>query len=112
MIKSWRVALDEKWELVASLAKVQGKIEEFEGNISVVLGKQKTAAYRNDYLFRGCFADELTIMGEYEKEVSQISCKPLSWSYDQKEYKLVTFIWRFLYSCTYDITCCKLRNMY
>ena len=92
MIKSWRVALDEKRELVASLAKVQGKIEEFEGNISVVLGKQKTAAYRNDYLFRGRFADELTITGEYEKEVSQISCKPLSWSYDQKEYKLVTFI--------------------
>ena len=92
MMKSWRVALNEKRELVASLAKVQGKIEEFEGNISVVLRKQKTAAYCNDYLFRGRFADELAITGEYEKEVSQISCKPLSWLYDQKEYKLVTFI--------------------
>ncbi|KIM51947.1 hypothetical protein SCLCIDRAFT_142241 [Scleroderma citrinum Foug A] len=99
-VKAWKAALDKKRELVASLAKVQSEIEDSEGSIVAVLGEQKTAVYRNDYYFHGCFADESTITGEYKKEVSQITRKPFSWKFDRKKHGVVTFSRQFSYPYT------------
>ena len=113
-VKAWKAALDKKGELVTSLAKVQSEIEDSEGSIAAVLGEQKSAVYRNDYYFHGCFADESTITREYKKEVSQITRKPFSWKFDWKKHGVVTFSWQFLYPYTTwcGLLCCMLCIMY
>ena len=78
LFKAWKASLDKKRDLVTSLAKVQSELEDFEGDISALLGGKRIALYHNAYYYWDCFVDTSMTVGKYRDDVSQIQAKPFS----------------------------------
>ncbi|KIM55614.1 hypothetical protein SCLCIDRAFT_134353, partial [Scleroderma citrinum Foug A] len=79
LFKAWKASLDKKRDLVTSLVKVQSELEDYEGDISALLGGKRIALYHNAYYYRDCFVDTSTTVGKYKDDMSQIQAKPFSW---------------------------------
>ena len=75
LIKDWKASLDRKRDLVASLVEVQSELEDYEGDLSAVLGEKRIATYRNAYYSRGHFVDGSTAVGKYRGNISRINLK-------------------------------------
>ena len=73
--------------MITSLAEVQSEIEDYEGDISTVLRKKKTAMHTNNYYYRRHFVDKLTTIGQFKEEVSRVTLKPFSWTYGPEKEK-------------------------
>jgi len=85
LFKAWKASLDKKRDSVTSLAKVQIELEDYEGDISALLGRKRIALYHNAYYYRDCFVDTSTTVGKYKDDVSQIQAKPFSWMYGREK---------------------------
>ena len=75
LIKDWKASLDRKRDLVASLVEVQSELEDYEGDLSAVLGEKRIAKYRNAYYSQGHFVDSSTAVGKYRGNISRINLK-------------------------------------
>ena len=85
LFKAWKASLDKKRDLVTSLVKVQIELEDYEGDISALLGRKRITLYHNTYYYQDCFLDTSTTVGKYKDDVSQIQAKPFSWVYGQEK---------------------------
>jgi len=85
LFKAWKASLDKKRDLVTSLAKVQSELEDYEGDISALLGGKRITLYHNAYYYRDCFVDTSTTVGKYKDDVSRIQAKPFSWVYGREK---------------------------
>ena len=76
LFKAWKASLDKKRDLVTSLAKVQSELEDYEGDISALLGRKRITLYHNAYYYWDCFMDTSTTCGKYKDDVSLILSSP------------------------------------
>ena len=83
LIKDWKASLDRKRDLVASLVEVQSKLEDYEGDLSALLGEKRIAMYHNAYYSWEHFMDGSTAVGKYRDDISQITLKVFGCIYGQ-----------------------------
>ncbi|KIM60336.1 hypothetical protein SCLCIDRAFT_124447, partial [Scleroderma citrinum Foug A] len=84
-IQTWKACLDRKRDLVTLLAKVQGKLEDCEGDLHTVLGEKKITIHHDAYYYRENFVDDSTNITKFKKDVSVINFKPFGRIYGRKK---------------------------
>ena len=84
-IQTWRACLDRKQDLVTLLAKVQGKLEDCEGDICTVLWEKKITIYHDTYYYWENFVGNSTDIAKFKKDVSVINFKPFGCIYGWKK---------------------------
>ncbi|KIM67507.1 hypothetical protein SCLCIDRAFT_21037 [Scleroderma citrinum Foug A] len=84
-IQTWKACLDRKRDLVTLLAKVQGELEDCEGDLHTVLGEKKITIYHDAYYYRENFVDDSTDIAKFKKDVSVINFKPFGRIYGRKK---------------------------
>ena len=75
LIKDWKASLDRKRDLVTSLVEVQNQLEDYEGDLSILLDEKRIGTYRNAYYSWGHFVDCSTAVGRYRDNISRINLK-------------------------------------
>ncbi|KIJ10965.1 hypothetical protein PAXINDRAFT_157478 [Paxillus involutus ATCC 200175] len=75
LVKSWGAALAKKKEIVCLLVFAWRDIENYEDDITAVLGPQLTEWYHNVYY---CSEDNQMTLGRYMEAVSQVTLQPFN----------------------------------